>query len=95
MASFLEVLEKVLATLFTEVVDLKDDFKEMRKLGFKKSCVSYLALCINKDRRWLYENILMKLQSGIKQLPDLINVVLYSIDESGLGFGWSFGRKAS
>lgn len=47
-ASFLEVLEKLLSTLLTEVVDLKDDFDEMRKLGFKKSCVSYLALYIKK-----------------------------------------------
>ena len=46
--SFLEVLEKLLSTLFTEVVDLKDDLDEMRKLGFKKSCVSYLALYIKK-----------------------------------------------
>jgi hypothetical protein len=48
--SFLEVLEKLLSTLFTEVVDLKDDLDEMRKLGFKKSCVSYLALYIKKIR---------------------------------------------
>jgi hypothetical protein len=31
------VLEKLLSTLFVEVVDLKDDLEEMRKLGFKKS----------------------------------------------------------
>jgi hypothetical protein len=42
----LEVLEKLLATLFTELVVSRPAFDIMRKLGFRKSCDSYLALYI-------------------------------------------------